>query len=57
VAGFAAGYALRSLIGRWQANAIEKRAQTRFDAIDLEIKNRLKEADIQARAEGSGLAS
>jgi len=51
VAGFGVGYALRSLIGRWQANAIEKRAQTRFEAIEDDVKNRLKEADIQARAE------
>lgn len=50
-AGVGAGYALRSLVGRWQANSIEKRAQTRFEAIDLDVKNRLKEADIQARAE------
>ena len=51
VAGVGAGYALRSLVGRWQANSIEKRAQTRFEEIDLDAKNRLKEADIQARAE------
>ena len=51
VVGFGAGYALRALIGRWQAGSIEKRAQTRFDAIELDVKNRLKEADIQARAE------
>ncbi len=51
VAGLGMGYGLRSLVGRWQANSIEKRAQTRFDEIELEVKNRLKEADIQARAE------
>ena len=51
VVGLGAGYALRSLVGRWQANSIEKRAQTRFEEIDSEVKNRLKEADIQARAE------
>ena len=51
VAGLGAGYALRSLVGRWQANSIEKRAQTRFEEIELDVRNRLKEADIQARAE------
>ena len=51
VAGLGAGYALRSLVGRWQANSIEKRAQTRFDAADTDVRNRLKEAEIQARAE------
>jgi ribonuclease Y len=50
VAGVGAGYAFRSLVGRWQAGSIEKRAQTRFDEIDIESRNRLKEADIQARA-------
>jgi ribonuclease Y len=51
VAGVGAGYTLRSLVGRWQANSIEKRAQTRFEEIEVEVRNRLKEADIQARAE------
>ena len=51
VFGLGAGYALRSLVGRWQANSIEKRAQTRFEEVELEVKNRRKEADIQARAE------
>ena len=51
VVGLGAGYALRSLVGRWQAKSIEKRAQTRFEEADGEVKNRLKEAEIQARAE------
>lgn len=51
VAGIGAGYALRSLVGRWQAKSIEKRAQSRFEETDVEIRNRLKEAEIQARAE------
>ena len=51
VAGVGAGYALRSLVGRWQANSIEKRAQTHFEEMGVEVKNRLKEADILARAE------
>ncbi len=51
LAGVLGGYALRGLIGRWQADAIEKQAKHRLTEADAEIKNRLKEADIQARAE------
>ena len=51
VAGVGVGYALRNLVGRWQAGSIEKRAQARFDAVEQEAGSRLKEADIQARAE------
>jgi len=51
LAGVLGGYALRGLIGRWQADAIEKQAQIKLNEADGEVKNRLKEADIQARAE------
>jgi len=51
LAGVLGGYALRGLIGRWQADAIEKQAKLRLDSAEVEVKNRLKEADIQARAE------
>lgn len=51
MAGIGAGYALRSLVGRWQASSIDKLAQTRFQEVEVEVQNRLKEADIQARAE------
>ncbi len=51
LAGMLGGYALRGLIGRWQADAIEKQAQIKLAEADTEVKNRLKEADIQARAE------
>jgi ribonucrease Y len=51
LAGVLGGYALRGLIGRWQADAIEKQAKLKLDEADGEVKNRLKEADIQARAE------
>jgi acyl-coenzyme A thioesterase PaaI-like protein len=51
LAGVLGGYALRGLIGRWQADAIEKQAKLQLDAADVEVKNRLKEADILARAE------
>lgn len=51
LAGVLGGYALRGLIGRWQADAIEKQAQLKLTEADGEVKNRMKEADIQARAE------
>ena len=51
LAGVLGGYALRGLIGRWQADAIEKQAQIKLNEADGEVRNRLKEADIQARAE------
>ena len=51
LAGMLGGYALRGLIGRWQADAIEKQAQLRLAEAEGEVKNRLKEADILARAE------
>jgi len=51
LAGVLGGYALRGLIGRWQADAIEKQAKIKLDGADVEVKNKLKEADILARAE------
>ena len=51
VGGVAAGYYLRGLVGRWQAEAIERRAQARLDEAEAEAKALLKEADIKARAE------
>ena len=51
LAGALGGYALRGLIGRWQADAIEKKAMLKLDEVGIEVKSRLKEADIQARAE------
>ncbi|MBQ9432247.1 MAG: ribonuclease Y [Kiritimatiellae bacterium] len=51
LAGVLGGYALRGLIGRWQADAIEKQAKWKLEEAESEVKNRLKEADILARAE------
>jgi ribonuclease Y len=51
LAGVLGGYAFRGLIGRWQADAIEKKAQLKLEEMDVEVKSRLKEADIQARTE------
>ncbi len=51
IAGILGGYALRGLVGRWQADAIEKRARMVLDEAESEVKTKLKEADILARAE------
>ncbi len=48
--GLLSGYGIRTLLGRWQADSIEKQAQSRLDDADREVRNRLKEAEIQARA-------
>ena len=50
VAGILLGYALRGLVGRWQAESIEKQMKLREEEAESEIKARLKEADIAARA-------
>lgn len=48
--GLFLGYALRGLVGRWQAESIEKRMRLREEEAEAEIRSRLKEADISARA-------
>ena len=50
LAGLLFGYALRGLVGRWQAEAIEKKMRLREAESEAEVKARLKEADIAARA-------
>ena len=50
IAGAFFGYALRGLVGRWKAEAIEKRMRIREEEAEAEVKARLKEADIAARA-------
>ncbi len=49
VTGIFLGYALRGLVGRWQAESIERKMKLREDEAEAEIKARLKETDIQAR--------
>jgi len=49
--GVGVGYYLRGLVGRWQAEAIEKQAESKLENADAEVRAKLKEADIQARAE------
>ncbi len=51
IIGLIGGYTFRRLLGHWQAEAVERQAQLRSQEADNEIKARLKEADIQARAE------
>ena len=51
LAGLLIGFAFRGLVGRWQAETIEKKAKLKLDEADSEARSRLKEADIQARAE------
>ena len=48
--GLFLGYALRGLVGRWQAESIEKRMRLREEESESEIKAKQKEADIAARA-------
>ncbi|MGN0846281.1 MAG: ribonuclease Y [Kiritimatiellia bacterium] len=48
--GLFLGYALRGLVGRWQAESIEKRMRLREEEAAADIKARRKEADISARA-------
>ena len=50
IAGILLGYALRGLVGRWQAESIERKMKLREDEAEAEIKARIKESDIQARA-------
>ncbi len=49
--GVGAGYFLRSLVGRMRINRIEKQSRRRLEDTEHEVRNRLKEADIQARSE------
>jgi ribonuclease Y len=49
--GLLIGYGIRTLLGRWQADSIEKQAKVRLDAAEAEVKNRLREGEILARAE------
>lgn len=50
VCGALLGYALRAFIGRVRAESIERRLRLRTAECESEIKARLKEADIAARA-------
>ncbi len=49
--GLFLGYAMRGLVGRWKVESIEKKIRLREEETESEVKARLKEADISARAE------
>lgn len=52
LAGFFIGYAIRGLLGKWQANVIEKEAHSKLLQADQDIKRMHKEASLEIRAEG-----
>ena len=51
LAGILAGYGIRTLLGKWQADSMEKEVRQKLKSVDGEIERKLREADIQARAE------
>ena len=51
IAGALIGFVLRWLIGRWQADSVEKSARLRAEAVQAEVESIRKEAEISARAE------
>lgn len=50
VFGIGMGYALRSMVGRWQAESIEKEMQLKLEEAESEVKAKRKEAEIAASA-------
>lgn len=51
VCGLLIGYAIRALLARWQALAMERQAAAKLQEADEESGRRLREADIRARSE------
>ena len=51
LAGALIGFVLRWLMGKWQADSVEKAAKLRADAAQAEIESLRKEAEVSARAE------
>ena len=51
IIGLVVGYVARLLLGRHQAQSIEKRAEGVLEETEREAKAKLKEAEIQARAD------
>lgn len=51
VCGLLIGYAIRALLARWQALAMERQAAAKLQEADEESGRRLREADIKARSE------
>lgn len=52
LAGLVIGYLVRSVAGKMQIDSVERRAKERLDSAEKEVQARLKEVDIQGRAEG-----
>jgi len=50
VSGVLLGYALRGLVGRWQADSIERKTALRHEQAEAEIQAKLKEMDVKSRA-------
>ncbi len=51
LAGALIGFVLRWLIGRWQADSVEKAAKLKAAAVEAEVESIRKEAEVSARAE------
>lgn len=51
LAGAIIGFVLRWLVGRWQADSVEKAAALKAEAAKAEIESLRKEAEVAARAE------
>ena len=51
LAGGLIGFVLRWLIGRWQADSVEKSARLKAEAMQAEVESIRKEAEVSARAE------
>lgn len=51
LAGAIIGFVFRWLIGRWQADSMERSARLRAEAIQSEAESIRKEAEVAARAE------
>ena len=51
LAGALIGFVLRWLIGRWQADSIERSARLKAEATQAELESMRKEAEVSARAE------
>ena len=51
LAGGLIGFVLRWLMGRWQADSVEKAARLKAEAAQAEIESLRKEAEVSARAE------
>ncbi len=49
IIGIGLGYGLRSLVGQWQADAIEKKMKLKENAFQEELKTRREKSEIEAK--------